>query len=399
MRFKLVFKWASVCLIQSKEEVTALSRFDRYLLSQLLMLFGFFALILVLVYWVNRAVVLFDTLIADGQSAWVFLEFTVLTLPGVIALVLPLACFIASIYVINRLTTDSEMVVIQATGFSPFRLARPVFVYGVIATVLTLSLTHFLVPMSSAQYNTRSAEVSQNLTARLLVEGRFMSPANGITVYIREITHEGELLDVFLSDTRSDTETVTYTATRAYLLRTETGPQLLMRDGMAQTLNTRTQNLLITNFDDFAYDVSDLITGVVPSGLRISEMTTPALIAALNDPTLSAGLNHGVTWRLIHTRNTDALLALIGALLGFAPLLTGGFSRFGVWRQIMIAVGLVVLIKALETTAANAVRQNADLAVLLYVPTLIGMGLTWLLLYIAGRPYLFKKTPKAEPLS
>ncbi|MEE3316364.1 MAG: LPS export ABC transporter permease LptF, partial [Pseudomonadota bacterium] len=38
-------------------------KFDRYLLSQLTVLFGFFALVLVSVYWVNRAVRLFDRLI------------------------------------------------------------------------------------------------------------------------------------------------------------------------------------------------------------------------------------------------------------------------------------------------------------------------------------------------
>ena len=43
-----------------------MSRFDRYLLSQLLALFGFFALVLVAVFWVNRAVGLFDQLIGDG---------------------------------------------------------------------------------------------------------------------------------------------------------------------------------------------------------------------------------------------------------------------------------------------------------------------------------------------
>ncbi len=72
-------------------------------------LFGFFALVLVLVYWVNRAVVLFDQLIANGQSAGVFVEFTALTLPNVIRLVLPIAAFAASIYVANRLSSLSEL--------------------------------------------------------------------------------------------------------------------------------------------------------------------------------------------------------------------------------------------------------------------------------------------------
>ena len=55
------------------------------MLSQLFVLFGFFSLVLVSVYWINRAVILFDRLIADGQPASVFIEFTALSLPNVIA--------------------------------------------------------------------------------------------------------------------------------------------------------------------------------------------------------------------------------------------------------------------------------------------------------------------------
>ena len=118
-----------------------MQRFDRYLLTQLLAVFGFFALVLVLVYWVNRAVALFDHLIGDGQTALVFLEFSVLTLPNVIRVVLPIAAFAAAVFVANRLTQDSEMVVMQATGFSSFRLARPVLIFGLFVAAGLLAFT------------------------------------------------------------------------------------------------------------------------------------------------------------------------------------------------------------------------------------------------------------------
>ena len=101
-----------------------MTRFDRYVLSQLLLLFGFFALVLVGIYWINRAVVLFDQLIADGQSAGTFVTLTLLTLPNVVRMVLPIAAFAAAVHVTNRLTVESELVVAQAAGFSPWRLAR-----------------------------------------------------------------------------------------------------------------------------------------------------------------------------------------------------------------------------------------------------------------------------------
>ena len=49
-----------------------------------------------------------------------------LTLPGVIGVVLPIAAFAGAVYVTNRLSTESELTVMQATGYSPYRLIRPV---------------------------------------------------------------------------------------------------------------------------------------------------------------------------------------------------------------------------------------------------------------------------------
>ncbi len=170
-----------------------MGRFDRYMLSQLMVLFGFFSLVLVLIYWINRAVSLFDQLIADGQSAAVFLEFTALSLPSVMRLALPLAAFASAVYVTNRMSTESELTVVQATGYSPYRLARPVAYFGLIVALMMSILMHFLVPLSSARLAEREAEIAQNITARLLTEGRFLEPVNGVTFYIREITPDGRI--------------------------------------------------------------------------------------------------------------------------------------------------------------------------------------------------------------
>ena len=88
-----------------------MARINTYILKQLLVLFGFFALVLVLIYWINRAVRLFDRLIADGQSAMVFLELTFLTLPWIISVIAPIAGFSAVVFVVNRLASDNELVI------------------------------------------------------------------------------------------------------------------------------------------------------------------------------------------------------------------------------------------------------------------------------------------------
>jgi len=348
--------------------------------------FGFFALILVMVYWVNRAVSLFDKLIADGQSATVFLEFTALTLPNVIRIVLPIAAFVASVYSTNRMTSESELVVVQAMGFSGFRLARPVLVFGLIVALLTGIMTHILVPVSSAMLAERSAEIRQNITAKFLVEGTFLHPSDGMTFYIRDIDPEGRLLDVFMSDSRNPGSQVIYTAKNAYLVRQETGPKLVMLDGMAQTLGTEGKQLFTTSFTDFAFDLGGLISIGKHDKRSIWELSTLQLFSTSPDLIEETGSTRAEFLYEAHKRFSQPLLAVVTALIGFSTLLIGNYSRFGVTRQIIAAIVLLVLIKALDSAMINYARTDDRLWGLVYLPIAVGLITSAFLLWLSERP-------------
>ena len=376
-----------------------MARFDRYLLSQLFMLFGLFALVLVAVYWVNRAVVLFDQLIADGHSATVFLEFTVLSLPRVIGMVLPMAAFAAAVFVTNRLSSDSELTVMQATGFSPWRLARPLLIYGVLLALLMSVLTHLLIPSSLERLKEREREISGSISARLLREGVFLHPANGVTFYIRDISPEGELADVFMSDVRNPTRHITYTAERAYLLRDDQGPKLIMQDGMAQVLTPRTGQLSTTNFAQFSRDISGLITqsGTGPRKLRYVPthellFDTDAVAQELDEDPADVALEG-------HKRISQALVCIVAALIGQAALLVGGFSRFGSTRQIVLAVFLLVLVQLAEGALSDAARRSTTLWPLAYGHIGVGLQIAALLYWRADHPMAFARLRRRRALA
>ncbi len=362
-----------------------LARFDRYLLSQFMTLFGFFALVLVLVYWVNRAVVLFDQLIANGQSATVFLEFTALSLPNVIRIVLPVAAFAAVVYVTNRLQSESELVVMQSTGYSPRRLARPVVYFGLIVALFVAVLTNFLVPSSTSRLLAKTLEIKENITARLLTEGTFIHPLDGVTFYIREITPSGELKNIFINDSRSDFRRTTYTATSALIVREVTGPKLVMFNGMAQTANLDTRQLAVTSFRDFVFDLAPLIPDDEVFSRRIEEVSTPELLR----PTPALSEETGATRAELlfegHERLTQALLAVVAPVLGFSVLMLGSFSRFGIWRQIIGAIVALVVIEAIDNALAGQARKSETLWWLAYVAPALGLLSAWGLLVFAGR--------------
>ncbi|MCV2880798.1 LPS export ABC transporter permease LptF [Actibacterium sp. XHP0104] len=371
-------------------------RFDRYLLSQLMVLFGFFSLVLVAVYWLNRAVRLFDQLIGDGQSAGVFLQITLLSLPYVIKLVLPISAFAATVYAVNRLMSESELVVAQASGLSPFRMARPVALFGLLISVLLLILAHVLVPISRERMTERQAEVSENVTARLLTEGRFLHPTKGVTFYIGEITSLGELRDIFLSDARDAARRTTYSAKRALLVPGDDGtPKLVMFEGLAQTLRLADQSLAVTHFENAVFDIGGIIGTKNARRTKIDELSTAALLAATPETIEATRKTRADLLSEGHSRFAQPFTALSSVLLGFSALMLGGFSRFGLWRQIAFAIGLLIAGHLLDNACTDLARSDERMWWAHYLSPLIGICGAMLLLWIASRPPMRRPRPPA----
>ena len=360
------------------------TRLDRYILAQLLRVFGFFALVLVSVYWVNRAVSLFDQLISDGQPLSVFLEFTALSLPMLIRTVLPIAAFVAATYVTLALLRSSEMTVAQAAGISPLRMAWPVVVFGLIVTVFLAVLMNFLIPEARSQLARRQAEVAQNITSSLLQDGVFQHPAEGITFFIAEITPEGVLRGIYLSDARSALQRVDYTARTALIVPDRTGPKLVMIDGQAQIHDRRSGRLSVTGFGDFTYDLSAL-AGPIGGGRSVYELPTRLLLA----PTPALLEETRATEALFRfelvSRFVDGFAALAAALLGYAALVAGGFSRLGFWREVLLAVVLIALVQVLTNVVTGPAMRSASLAWLGAVPLVLAMAVSLGLMLWATR--------------
>ena len=349
-----------------------MSKIDRYVLSQLIALFGIFSLILISVYWVNRAISIFDQLIADGQSAWVFLEVIALSLPNVIRLVLPIAAFAAAVYVTNRLSSESERVVMEAAGAGAFRLVRPFLVFGVIIAVLVGVLAHFLVPASRAELFERKAQISRDYTARLIVQGKFLHPSPGVTFYIGEITPAGELKNIFMHELLEDNSTSTYTARTALLVRDEDAPKLVMFDGRLQKLTPDNKRLSTVTFDDLTYDMARLLPKGGPSSTSMRELNTFRLLFPSEEILAATQRKPAQLWLEAHRRLSEMLAPIVYAGIGMSVLLLGGFSRFGLTRQILGAVLALIAIWSIGSRVEDQLRVDGHLWPLLYLHIVLG---------------------------
>src|ERR1051325_6058930 len=74
--------------------------------------------------WVTQALHDFDLVTSQGQTILVFMGITALIIPLLVLVVAPIALLIAVAHVLNKLSTDSEIIVMNAAGMSPWVLFR-----------------------------------------------------------------------------------------------------------------------------------------------------------------------------------------------------------------------------------------------------------------------------------
>ena len=91
-----------------------MTRISLYLFKNLSVAFLFSTLAVTSVIWVTQALRLIDLVINAGAPASVFVHMMILTVPTFLGIIMPVALAGAVLFTYNKLTTDSELVVMRA---------------------------------------------------------------------------------------------------------------------------------------------------------------------------------------------------------------------------------------------------------------------------------------------
>src|SRR5215470_6502356 len=85
-------------------------------------------------------------IVERGQSPWVLIEVTLLSLPQLLSLILPVAVFVGALLALNRLQTEHEFVVCFAGGMSRWRAISPAVRLSVIMAMAALFINLWVQP-------------------------------------------------------------------------------------------------------------------------------------------------------------------------------------------------------------------------------------------------------------
>ena len=233
---------------------------------------GAFLLVLVSVttlMWITQALRDIDLMTNEGQGVLTFVGLTALIIPLLVMIIAPIAFMVAMAYVLNKLATDSELIVMNAAGMSPWQLFRPFLAVAVVVALLVVGIAAYLSPRCLRELNQWVNDIRSDFVTRIVQPGRFVQLASGaLTLLIRERLPSGQLLGIFIDDQRDPKERVTFLAEQGDIITRDSRTYLLLADGSVQRQQTGDRDPSIVLFDRYAFDLSKLSSAGTPAGTQ-----------------------------------------------------------------------------------------------------------------------------------
>ncbi|MHA1158352.1 MAG: LPS export ABC transporter permease LptF [Alphaproteobacteria bacterium] len=206
--------------------------------------------------WLSQALRQFDLVTSSGQSIMTFLLVSSLMIPPLFSIVLPVALLIATVYTLASLNTDSELVVINASGASPLTVLRPALALGLLAMVLVGVMSIHFTPYSLRIWQEVLVKVRSDILSTVIREGQFMNLTSGLTFHMRERNADGSLGGIFLADNRDAETSRTYLADKGALLENPLGTFLIMSNGTIQQRSNADGAISMIEFSSYAFDLT-----------------------------------------------------------------------------------------------------------------------------------------------
>lgn len=176
----------------------------RYILSRILIPFVTFLVVFLFALSLEKTLRIIDQISLYGAPPKESLYLIFLLLPHYASLALPLAFFVASIVAMRKLSEDSELMAIQAAGFSFKKLMKPLLILSAGVMLIELLLLSYVQPLTRYAYHVNLEEL-KGYTLRNLVlrPGQFQEFGEKIVIRVENISSDRSYFEKFFATVKS----------------------------------------------------------------------------------------------------------------------------------------------------------------------------------------------------
>ncbi|MGO9428058.1 LPS export ABC transporter permease LptF [Rhodoblastus sp.] len=330
--------------------------------------------VLTAVIWLTQAMKDFDLMTTTGQSLIVFFHITSLIIPSLIMVIAPIALFIATLFSLNKLNGDSELVVTAAAGLSPYQLFRPYAALIVSVALFSSFMSLWAMPWSFRVMRDAMTEVQSDFLTRVVRPGAFNMLEPGLIFHYRDRGPGGSLLGIFMLDRRDEGQNNVYLAETGIAAKVGEQNYLVLETGTIQRQDKGATTPAMIVFDSYALDLSHFGSRADGAPLRPRERSTPVLLA-YDTAEDYVKFNEGRFRAELHERFIAPLYALAMGMIAFAALGAPRTTRQNRGAAMAAAVGFALLLRVGGFGASALMARGAAAIPLAYALPLFGCAL------------------------
>jgi len=347
---------------------------NRYIFRTTFSAFLIVLISLTAVIWVTQALRDVDLMTSQGQTILVFIGITGLIIPLLILVIAPIALLIAVAHVLNKLSTDSEIIVLNAAGMSPWVLFRAFMVVAVVVSLMVAAISAYFAPKGLRMLRDWLTEVHANVVTTVVQPGRFTQLESRVTLHIRERAASGQLLGIFLDDQRNPQERITVLAESGEVVDNDRGTFLVLQKGQVQRREADQHDPAIVSFDRYAFDLSQFAGG--PQAVKYSireRYLWQLLFPDPKDPLYSE--QPGQFRAELHDRLFAPVYPVAFVVIAFAYLGAPRTNRQSRTISMLGAIGGVALLRLIGFASTVFGANIPWLLSMQYVAVLLAFGL------------------------
>jgi lipopolysaccharide export system permease protein len=194
-----------------------MNRLSRYLFIECAIALSSALLILTILIMLPRTLNLVDLWVNKGVSINILWQMILLLIPQFVVSALPMAALTGILLALGRLSQDSEMVVMKASGFSLYQMLRPIALLAGICAISALFLEMVWVPNSFHNFHKLRGALISSITLNLKPQ-TFSHVVPGLTIYIKDHDQKTHTLQgMLIYDQRQQKKPVTLVASSGKL--------------------------------------------------------------------------------------------------------------------------------------------------------------------------------------
>ena len=361
---------------------------SRYIFKELLWPFLLALVVFSSVALMTSIIDLMDLIFNKGISPARVLMFVVYLLPSLLIYTVPMSVMLAVLIALGRLSADTEIIALKASGISLYQLMPPFVVLCLIGFVLTALCSVSLASLGRSTFRSHTEKFSAEQVAAGLEGGVFNDTIKGLIVYVQEFDQDTlQVKNIMISDRRNPAQPVVIIAEHGIILSDQSHLRLLFKlyEGSIHRRNMEQK---------YEYAIFNTYQMLLPlpgaekddKPTKHSELSLQQLFAQ-KSALKRQGLDYSHEIIEINKRFSLPFSCLIFGLLGMS--LGVYLRRGGRASGFMLSLIIVVLYFLLMSLAEKICKGGG-------VPPVIGM---WMPngVMVALAVYLFYKSIKEKP--